>query len=163
MGSLDLVLLLIIIFYVITCPYTKVEESFNIQAIYDILNFGVNIDAYDHLQFPGVVPRTFIGALLVSIVSFPITSLMQASNMITGLQVQTVCRLTLGTITWIGFVLFRASIKRSFGSRTSQLFLVLTILQFHLCFYASRTLPNTFALISCLLSFSLWLEVIPIF
>merc|ERR1712232_853580 len=54
-------------------PYTKVEESFNIQATHDILNYGVPWantsavlhDKFDHVAFPGSVPRTFVGALLL--------------------------------------------------------------------------------------------------
>ncbi|KAK3006884.1 hypothetical protein RJ639_017010, partial [Escallonia herrerae] len=42
----DLLLGSIAAFYVFMVPYTKVEESFNVQ--------------YDHLEFPGVVPRTFL-------------------------------------------------------------------------------------------------------
>ena len=60
-------------------PYTKVEESFNIQAIHDILSYGIPIgDAadhvrkhYDHVAFPGSVPRTFVGALSVAGISWP--------------------------------------------------------------------------------------------
>ncbi|KAL0758268.1 hypothetical protein Bca101_095936 [Brassica carinata] len=45
----DLILGAIAAIYVLMAPYTKVEESFNVQ--------------YDHLEFPGVVPRTFIASL----------------------------------------------------------------------------------------------------
>lgn len=63
----------------IISPYTKVEESFNIQATHDILTHGVPTSNaavrfrtnYDHMKFPGAVPRTFIGALALAALSKP--------------------------------------------------------------------------------------------
>jgi len=69
----------LILYHLFASPYTKVEESFNIQAIHDILihgipneNYGQFFTAnYDHVSFPGSVPRTFVGALILSGLSRP--------------------------------------------------------------------------------------------
>ncbi len=70
-------------------PFTKVEESFNIQAIHDILCYGIPLTDveranYDHVTFSGSVPRTFIGALFLAGLSQPWTSWLTAPE-----QVQT--------------------------------------------------------------------------
>jgi alpha-1,6-mannosyltransferase len=73
-----------ILIHLFVSPYTKVEESFNIQAIHDILVHGIpteNADQfltanYDHVSFPGSVPRTFAGALVLSGLSRPFLWLM---------------------------------------------------------------------------------------
>jgi alpha-1,6-mannosyltransferase len=155
--TVDIFLFLIFMVYLLCCPYTKVEESFNMQAIHDLLEYRTNIDAYDHLQFPGVVPRTFLGAIVVAITCGPIycaSSLLNAS----GLHRQMLCRGALGFLVWLSFVWFRKSVHNCFGKRTSQLFMLLTMFQFHICFYATRTLPNIFALSLCLISFGFWLR-----
>lgn len=69
----------LVLIHLSVAPYTKVEESFNIQAVHDILVHGVptqNVDQfltanYDHVSFPGSVPRTFAGAAVLSGLSRP--------------------------------------------------------------------------------------------
>ncbi|CAN1145891.1 Dol-P-Man:Man(7)GlcNAc(2)-PP-Dol alpha-1,6-mannosyltransferase [Linum perenne] len=68
----DLLLGSIAAFYALMAPYTKVEESFNVQAMHDILFHRHHLNNYDHLEFPGVVPRTFIGAFLISALASPV-------------------------------------------------------------------------------------------
>jgi alpha-1,6-mannosyltransferase len=68
-----------ILIHLFVATYTKVEESFNIQAVHDILIHGIPtenaaqfFDAnYDHVHFPGSVPRTFAGALILAGLSRP--------------------------------------------------------------------------------------------
>ena len=61
----DHVLLLVVAAHVALAPFTKVEESFGLQATHDLLFHGADVRAYDHLEFPGVVPRSFAGAVAV--------------------------------------------------------------------------------------------------
>lgn len=82
-----------ILFHLICAPYTKVEESFNIQATYDILTYGIPDfvspigpgrlrlkDYYDHLTFTGPVPRTFVGALTLAGASWPFIKILNGVN-----------------------------------------------------------------------------------
>ena len=141
-----LLLVALSIFYLCSCPYTKVEESFNLQvrisivsfipwkleyvlafprvriyvhllkfsvseslpelakacsiflkrltfqapdypnisldfswlskAMHDLLFHKTRLDAFDHLEFPGVVPRTFIGPLFVTFWVAPLASVL---------------------------------------------------------------------------------------
>ncbi|XP_072984749.1 dol-P-Man:Man(7)GlcNAc(2)-PP-Dol alpha-1,6-mannosyltransferase isoform X1 [Typha latifolia] len=157
----DLMLGSIAAFYVVMVPYTKVEESFNVQAMHDILYHHHHIEKYDHLDFPGVVPRTFIGAFLVSLLASPLVLLMHYFHMpkIYGLLI---VRLALGSIVLMTLRLFRLQVRRKFGYHVEAFFAILTALQFHLLFYSTRPLPNILAFALVNLAYSFWFKGNPL-
>ena len=67
----DILLVVVGMIHMLLTPYTKVEESFNVQAIHDMQYHFTNVDEYDHLEFPGSVPRTFVGPLVISVFLIP--------------------------------------------------------------------------------------------
>ena len=77
---------LLILLHLYLSPYTKVEESFNLQAAHDILAYGLPREDflarlkahYDHFSFPGAVPRTFLGALTLAGIARPFIWLSQS-------------------------------------------------------------------------------------
>ncbi|MCJ1306579.1 dolichyl-P-Man:Man(7)GlcNAc(2)-PP-dolichol alpha-1,6-mannosyltransferase, partial [Agyrium rufum] len=82
---------LLILLYLVLTPYTKVEESFNLQATHDILTYGlipskdssINIhirEKYDHVDFPGSVPRTFVGPVVLATIASPFARLVRGVN-----------------------------------------------------------------------------------
>lgn len=153
----DLILGSVAALYVLTVPYTKVEESFNMQAMHDILYYRHHLDKYDHLEFPGVVPRTFIGAWLVSILASPIVAVIKFLHF-PKIYSLLVVRLALGCITLSTLRFFRLQIRRKFGRQVEAFFVILTVLQFHLLFYSTRPLPNVLALGLVNMAYGYWLK-----
>ena len=148
----DVLVLLVIALHVALAPYAKVEESFNLQATHDVLYHGRNLGRYDHHDFPGVVPRTFAGAVVLAGLVAPIKWLIERSDSIGSLDgdavaMQIVARLALGACTALAIARFRFALASRIGAPASVAFALLTATSFHQTFYASRTLPNVFALI----------------
>ncbi|EHK26367.1 glycosyltransferase family 22 protein [Trichoderma virens Gv29-8] len=133
--------------HLLAAPYTKVEESFNLQATHDILTYGTPThdvharlsSTYDHFTFPGAVPRTFVGSVLLAGVSQPLVAL-------AGFQhAQFIVRAVLGCFNAVCLVVFGRALREAFGKGAARWWVMLSVSQFHVVFYLSRTLPNMFA------------------
>ncbi|KAG5929437.1 hypothetical protein E4U42_005904 [Claviceps africana] len=140
-------LYLVPLLHILVSPHTKVEESFNLQAAHDILVYGTPtsdvrtrfLQTYDHFSFPGAVPRTFVGAVLLAGVSQPVVSLLGFA------RAQLVVRAVLALFNASCLVVFRNAVRGAFGRAAARWWTVLLVSQFHVVYYLGRTLPNMFA------------------
>ena len=156
--SAQLALLATCLYALVTCPYSKVEESFQLQATHDLYYLGMFPSVldmpYDHLSYPGVVPRTFTGPLILAASCRILTIL---------------CRPVVNLAEYPMFVMFLARflllaahlhawyrLARAVGGYKGPYLLWITAAQFHVPFYASRMLPNTFALVVVLHAYTEW-------
>ncbi|CAM9129545.1 unnamed protein product [Hapterophycus canaliculatus] len=156
----ELALLTTIFSHALLCPFTKVEESFNMQAVHDMLVHRDNLESYDHHDFPGVVPRTFLGASVVAAASFPFHAALETfwADLPTRMTSQVAARLVMGLLSWLAFRRFNSAAATRFGEAAAACTAAVWTLQFHLPFYMSRTLPNVFALCISLLALEAWLR-----
>ncbi|OJD20202.1 hypothetical protein ACJ73_08466 [Blastomyces percursus] len=137
----------LILLHLCVSPYTKVEESFNIQAIHDILTYGIPSEnvanrlraQYDHFSFPGAVPRTFVGALVVAGIAKPILWINSQ------LDRQLLVRGAVGCFNALALISYTRGVRRAFGRNVAVWYILFQASQFHVVYYASRTLPNMFA------------------
>ncbi|CCU76112.1 dolichol-linked Man7GlcNAc2 mannosyl transferase [Blumeria hordei DH14] len=138
---------ILIFVHLYVAPFTKVEESFNLQAAHDIIKYGLpyrNISQnlhqnYDHFSFPGAVPRTFVGAISLAVLSKPFVFFNGPQN------AQLIVRGLLGSFNSFALLSYKNSLAKEYGAVTGRWFVLLIATQFHVIYYASRTLPNMFA------------------
>lgn len=155
----------------IQCPHSKVEESFNLQATYDLYYFDFR-DVFneemasmnfDHLHYGGVVPRTFLGPMIISIILKSISFVLQPFIRLQDnpLLLQFLARATLLSFNLHAHHRLAKAANMKFGKKDFHLggcFLLLTASQFHIPFYSSRMLPNSFALAIVTHSYADWLS-----
>jgi alpha-1,6-mannosyltransferase len=151
-----------------TCPYSKVEESFNLQATHDLFYHSLpswtpdhdagGASVFDHLRYPGVVPRTFTGPLILAYISYFISWIASPIDTLSPLQIQFLARLVLLTFSWHAwFRLARALDQKTRDLQIGSYLLIISACQFHIPYYASRMLPNTFALVLVLHAYAEWI------
>jgi len=140
-------------------PFTKVEESFGMQAIHDLLFLGPRkLKQFDHSQFPGVVPRTFLApAAVAAAASLPLALLLRF-GVVAKLAAGVFARATLAMFSVAALSRLRGAVELAFGRQASVFLALLTSLQFHLPFYFSRTLPNTFATVVTTVALADWVD-----
>nr|CAG4649264.1 EOG090X04MD [Scapholeberis mucronata]SVE93564.1 EOG090X04MD [Scapholeberis mucronata] len=154
---MDWLLVLASFVHLLLCPFTKVEESFNLQAIHDILYHQTDTDKYDHHEFPGVVPRSFIGPIVVSAFAAPfvaITNAMESPKLVSLY----IARCTIGGLVLWPLIMLKKRIGETLGQGTATWFILITISQFHFMYYLSRPLPNIMVLPLVLLAYNYWLS-----
>ncbi|EGX90507.1 alpha-1,6-mannosyltransferase subunit (Ecm39), putative [Cordyceps militaris CM01] len=143
--ALNALLFAVPLAHLLVAPHTKVEESFNLQAAHDILVYGTPTagaaltSTYDHFAFPGAVPRTFTGAVVLAAASQPLIALLGFA------AVQGVVRAVLAAANAACLLVFRRALDAAFGRATGRWWVALMLGQFHVMFYLGRTLPNMFS------------------
>lgn len=126
-------------------PYTKVEESFTLQAVHDILTFGIGagVAQFDHVHFPGAVPRSFLGPLLLAAPSTPALAVARTLLPLSSSDVQALVRGVLALATWLALLVFAHAVFRARTARAY--FFWICAAEFHLVFWSTRTTPNGIA------------------
>lgn len=132
--------------HVLYSPYTKVEESFELHAVHDFLAYGLrpaNLHKWDHLQFPGAVPRSFLPPVALGMLTYPFAYVFTSLGLIrTKLGLQVLVRCVLAFLNASTFAQLALSVRARYGAQTRTFFILLSLSAFHFPYYAGRTLPN---------------------
>ncbi|KPV73163.1 glycosyltransferase family 22 protein [Rhodotorula graminis WP1] len=133
--------------HVVVVPGVKVEESFSLTAVRDVVVHGLDQpQRFDHVEFEGAVPRSFIAPIaLAAVALLPFKALSALELVRTGLEAQLIVRLTLALASALSVVFLSRSVRAAYGAKVAKYFLVLAATQFHVPYWAGRTLPNVLA------------------
>ena len=102
-----------------------------------------SVQRFDHIEFSGAVPRTFVGAAVIAALSKPFSYIL--GSKFWALHAQFIVRAVLGLINAAALLAYKKGLEKSFGKIVGRWWVLLQGTQFHVMFYASRTLPNMFA------------------
>ncbi|OEU10286.1 dolichyl-phosphate-mannose-protein mannosyltransferase [Fragilariopsis cylindrus CCMP1102] len=169
----------------ISCPHSKVEESFQLQATHDLYYHGISPALQRHTLSGWemkmiqlfhmtiyIVPRTFAGPIILSFLSrFILLPCILLNIEVDPNFVQFLARFCLMLFNVFGWVRLALVVDRipgilsssstsssPFNITTGSWLLLITASQFHIPFYSSRMLPNTFALSIVLQSYAYWIQ-----
>lgn len=157
--ALDACALAVAMLHAALAPWCKVEELFALQATHDFLRHGASLDAFDHREFPGVVPRTCAASLALAIASGPaVVAARFAARAGTRAAEQRVARAMLALVTCGSHARFREDVRRVFGDGVAAFTAIAALCEFHLLYYASRPLMNVFALALTLRGCGAWIR-----
>lgn len=173
---------------VLLAPFAKVEESFVLHAVRDLIT-GVPLQQvsrilvsatvrsrrltcrqqFDHVEFAGAVPRSFLGPAVLAAVVYPLLWLghqvgLWQSELAVQMLGEPPCRacslrvvepqlmlqwypvrLVLALLSLATLIFLFRRTRDAFGTAVANLSMMLTLSQFHLVFYLGRTLPNMLA------------------
>ena len=153
------VLFLVSSAHLLLAPFTKVEESFNVQAVHDLL-YTAELADYDHFQFPGPVQRSFVPAVLIAFVARPF-KLLRFLGFDSKVALLIISRMLLSMMVALGLCFFFSKVISDDEVHTGRkriLFVFLSAIQFHLPFYMSRMLPNVIALVPVSFGLGFWMQ-----
>ncbi|GAA5870987.1 hypothetical protein JCM8547_000049 [Rhodosporidiobolus lusitaniae] len=156
----EALLLVAFLGHVLLVPGTKVEESFTLHAARDALVYGYKgegvVDKWDHVDFAGAVPRSFIPPLTLAGLSAPVLEVATRLELLrNGLNAQVAVRLTLSFFSALSLIFLSRRVASAYGAKVAKYFLLLVATSFHVPFWAGRTIPNMliFPLIQVALAF----------
>jgi len=151
-NRIDFLTIILSITLVLIAPYNKVEESFYTQGLYDMCYNSENYQDFDHYNYPGVVPRSFIPTLTLTGITSFVCSFAKYLD-ISKLFVLIVARSSLAVLVIYCFLAMKQACVRKLGRGMDQAMSMVLLLQFHFLFYSGRFLGNIFAMMAVFFAF----------